>query len=159
MPTEAVTSGGTTSDAATIMQAEIALARELLGDPEPIMLLRHEGALQAVGWILGRGRAECREAGQLAHIVGIDVVFIGDGLYAVSERTATDGVDGLSQLDARCEMFDSVAAARRYCEEVSGDATREAARHAALDHAVRRWPPFRGRSAATRAVRVPFQLD
>jgi hypothetical protein len=124
-----------------------------------MMLLRHEGALRATGWILGRGRAECREAGQLAHIVGIDVVLTGDGLYVVSERTATDGVDGLSRLDARCEIFDSATGARRYCEGVSGDALREAARHAALDHAVRRWPPFRGKSAASRAVRVPFQLD
>jgi len=122
-------------------------------------LLRQEGALRVFGWVLGRGRADCREAGQLAHIVGIDVILIGDGLYAVSERTATDWADGLSQLDARCEVFDSAAAARRYCEDEAGDDTRKAARVAALDHAVRRWPPFRGRAAVDRLLRIPFLLD
>src|SRR5579864_6980674 len=128
-------------------EAAVALANQRLGKPEPIILLRQEGALGVVGWVLGRGRADCREAGQLAHIVGVDVVLTGDGRYAVSERTATDGVDGLSRLDARCELFDSPAAARTYCEETDGDDTRRAARVAALDHAMRRWPPLRGGSA------------
>jgi hypothetical protein len=140
-------------------QAAVALANQLFGPPEPITLLRQEGALRVVGWVLGRGRADCQEAGQLAHIVGIDVVLIADGLYAVSERTASDGADGLSRLDARCEVFDSAAAARRYCEEATSDETVTAARTAALDHAVRRWPPFRGGSAAERLGRVPFLLD
>lgn len=140
-------------------QAAVALATELFGPPEPMTLLRQEGALRVLGWVLGRGRADCREAGQLAHIVGIDVVLIGDGLYAVSERTASDGADGLSRLDARCEIFESAAAARRYCEEAASDQMATAARSAALDHAVRRWPPFRGGSAADRRGRLPFVLD
>lgn len=141
-------------------QAAIALATELFGPPEPMTLLRQEGALRVLGWVLGRGRADCREAGQLAHIVGIDVILIGDGLYAVSERTSSDGADGLSRLDARCEIFESPAAARQYCEEAASDQTATAARTAALDHAVRRWPPFRGGSAADRRGRaLPFVLD
>jgi hypothetical protein len=140
-------------------QATVALAHQLFGPPEPITLLRQEGALRVMGWVLGRGRADCQEAGQLAHIVGIDVVLIADGLYAVSERAASDGADGLSRLDARCEIFDSALAARRYCEDAASDETATAARTAALDHAVRRWPPFRGGSAADRLGRVPFFLD
>jgi hypothetical protein len=141
-------------------EAAVALARERFGAPEAMTLLRQEGALRVMGWVLGRGRADCREAGQLAHIVGIDVVLTEDGTYAVSERTATDGMDGLSRLDARCQLFDSAAAARRYCEEdEAGDETRRAARVAALDHAMRRWAPFRGGSAADRLGRIPFLLD
>lgn len=123
-------------------------------------LLRQEGALRVMGWSLGRGRAECREAGQLAHIVGIDVILVGDGRYAICERTATDGEDGLSRLDARCAIFDSAIAAATYCQESDGDATRGAARLAALDHATRRWPPFRG-GAGRRpgSVSFPFALD
>lgn len=137
----------------------MALATQRFGAPEPLTLLRQEGALRVMGWILGRGRADCRESGQLAHIVGIDVVLMADGLYAVSERTATDGADGLSRLDARCEIFDAVTAVRQYCEEPSGDATATAARTAALDHAVRRWPLFRGGTAADRLRGLPFLLD
>jgi len=140
-------------------EAAVALATRLFGPSEPITLLRQEGALRVMGWVLGRGRADCQEAGQLAHIVGIDVVLIADGLYAVSERTASDGADGLSRLDARCEIFDSALAARRYCEEAVSDEAANAARTAALDHSVRRWPPFRGGSAADRLGRVPFLLD
>jgi len=124
-----------------------------------MVLLRQEGALGVVGWVLGRGRADCQESGQLAHIVGVDVVLTGDGVYAVSERTATDGVDGLSRLDARCELFESAAAARTYCEDAPGDEARKAARVAALDHAIRRWPPLRGGSAVGRLYTVPFKLD
>jgi hypothetical protein len=136
------------------------LAREMFGEPEPMTLLRQEGALRVMGWSLGRGRAECREAGQLAHIVGIDVVLVGDGRYAICERTATDGEDGLSRLDARCALFESATAAANYCQESDGDATRQAARTAALDHATRRWPPFRG-GASRRggAISLPFELD
>ncbi len=139
----------------------VALAAEQFGDPQPLTLLRQEGAVRVLGWMLGRGRAECREAGQLAHIVGIDIILVADGRYAVSERTASDGADGLSRLDARCEFFDSALAARARCESMSGDSTREAARVAALDHATRRWRPFRG--TPHRGVPVPaplpFQLD
>jgi hypothetical protein len=113
-----------------------------------------------MGWTLGRGRAECREAGQLAHIVGIDLVLMGDGRYAVCERTATDGEDGLSRLDARCAVFDTATAAHSYCQEQDGDATREAARFAALDHATRRWPPFRGsKPRPPGGISIPFALD
>ena len=149
----------TDSVVAAERRAAVALAEQLFGHPEPMVLLRHEGALRILGWILGRGRAECCQAGQLAHIVGIDVILIGDGLYAVAERTATDTQDGLSRLDARCVMFESAEAARRHCEDAAGDQTRRAARVAALDHAIRRWPPLRGVSATERLVRVPFQLD
>jgi hypothetical protein len=152
--------GADAADAAAAeAQAAVVLAKELFGEPQPMMLLRQEGVLRVMGWILGRGRADCREAGQLAHIVGIDVILMGDGYYAVSERTATDGMDGLSRLDARCQQFDSAAAARSYCEDEAGDETRKAARVAALDHAVRRWPPFRGGSAADRVGPIPFLLD
>jgi hypothetical protein len=149
----------TTNAAAAEVKAANALANQLFGEPERVTLLRQEGALEVLGWILGRGRADCREAGQLAHIVGIDVVLIGDGRYAVSERTATDGVDGMSRLEAQCELFASATAARRYCEEGAGDDTQKAARAAALDHAVRRWPPFRGVAAVDRLLRIPFLLD
>jgi len=132
----------------------------MFGEPEPMALLRQEGVLRVMGWTLGRGRAECREAGQLAHIVGIDVVLMGDGRYAVCERTATDGEDGLSRLDARCALFDSPMAANEYCQEEDGDATREAARFAALDHAMRRWPLFRGSaSRPAGGMPLPFALD
>lgn len=139
--------------------AAVAHARETLGEPEPMTLLRQEGALRVMGWTLGRGRAECREAGQLAHIVGIDVVLIGDGRYAVCERTATDGEDGMSRLDAQCALFDSPTAVRMYCQQSDGDATREAARMAALDHATRRWSPFRGNASRRGRISLPFTLD
>jgi hypothetical protein len=140
--------------------AAVALAREMFGEPEPMTLLRQEGALRVMGWSLGRGRAECREAGQLAHIVGIDVILVGDGRYAICERTATDGEDGLSRLDARCALFASATAAGSYCQESDGDATRGAARLASLDHATRRWPPFRGGAGRrTGSVSFPFALD
>jgi hypothetical protein len=138
----------------------VALARETLGEPEAMALLRQEGVLRVMGWTLGRGRAECREAGQLAHIVGIDLVLMGDGRYAVCERTATDGEDGLSRLDARCAVFETAIAAHNYCQEQDGDATREAARFAALDHATRRWPPFRGsKPRPPGGISIPFALD
>jgi hypothetical protein len=78
----------------------------------------------------------------------------------VSERTASEGGDGQSRLDARCAVFDSPGEVRRHCEEGLGDSIRMAARHAALDHATRRWPLFR--SSERRRVDslpLPFALD
>jgi hypothetical protein len=115
------------------------------------MLLRQEGALRIIGWTLGSGRAEARDQGRLAEFVGIDVVLIGDGRYAISERMAADGVYGLSRLEARCEVFDTLVEARQYCEDIEGNSTRVAARLSALDHATRRWPPFRGHRGPTPA--------
>jgi hypothetical protein len=132
---------------------ELALAFETFGEPEPLMLLRQEGALRILGWTLGSGRAESRDQAQRAEFIGIDVVLIGDGRYAISERMAADGVYGLSRLEARCEVFDTFVEARRYCEEAGGDSTRVAARLAALDHATRRWPPLRGHPGPTPASR------
>lgn len=150
-PDQAVLDGRQASSAATKAYSsvsspdapELALAYETFGQPEPLMLLRQEGALRILGWTLGSGRAESRDQEQRAEFVGIDVVLIGDGRYAVSERMAADGVYGLSRLEARCEVFDNLVEARRYCEEAGGDSTRVAARLAALDHATRRWPPLR----------------
>jgi hypothetical protein len=140
-------------------RATVALANQMFGQPEPLVLLRHEGALRVMGWILGRGRADCRQAGRVAHIVGVDVMLFGDGHYAVAQRTATDTADGLSRLDARCEVFRSADAVRRYCLEAACDEIRRAARVTALDHAVRRWPPLRGVPPADRLVPMPFLLD
>jgi hypothetical protein len=137
----------------------IALAHKMFGEPTPMMLLRQGGTLRILGWTLGSGRAECQEDGHLVQFVGIDVVLIGDGRYAVSERTATDGGDGQSRLDARCTVFDAPAEVRRHCEDGHGDSTRTAARLAALDHASRRWPPFNPERRGVNALPLPFPLD
>jgi hypothetical protein len=123
-------------------------------------LLRQDGALRILGWTLGSGRAECRQDGRVAQLVGIDVVLIGDGRYAVSERTATEGKDGFSRLESTCTLFESPSEVRCHCENGRGDATRAAARVAALDHATRYWPPFRAGSARLGdALPLPFALD
>jgi hypothetical protein len=158
-PPRAPAQSGRTKVVQSEAAAAVVLARETFGEAEPLTLLREEGALRVVGWTLGRGRAECREAGQLAHIVGIDIVLIGDGRYAVCERTATDTEDGLSRLDAQCSLFDTVEAARSHCHDSDGDQTAQAARMAALDHATRRWAPFRGAARRASKVSLPFALD
>ncbi len=140
--------------------ASVALALEMFGEPAPMTLLRQDGALRILGWTLGSGRAECRQDGRVAQLVGIDLVLIGDGRYAISERIASEGKDGLSRLDATCVLFASPAELRNHCENGVGDATRAAARVSALDHASRSWPPFRARSARSGDVLpLPFALD
>jgi hypothetical protein len=138
----------------------IALAHKMFGAPTPMMLLRHGGTLRILGWTLGSGRAECQEDGRLVQFVGIDVVLIGDGRYAVSERTATDGGDEQPRLEARCSVFDAPGEVRRHCEESDSDASRTAARLAALDHATKRWPLFRSTERRWGdALPLPFALD
>jgi hypothetical protein len=148
------------SDALAPDANSVAIAYRLFGEPGPMVLLRQDGALRILGWSLGSGRAECRQEGRLAQLVGIDVVLIGDGRYAVSERIATEGKDGYSRLEAWCALCDSPAEVRRHCEDGGGDDTRAAARLAALDHATRCWPPFRNGSARFGDVLpFPFALD
>jgi hypothetical protein len=138
----------------------VALAYEMFGEPGPMTLLRQEGALRILGWTLGSGRAECQQDGRLAELVGVDVILIGDGRYALSERMATEGKDSLSRLEAWCVVLDSPGQVRQHCEEGANDATRAAARRAALDHATRCWPLFRsGASRPGTALPLPFALD
>jgi hypothetical protein len=89
----------------------------------------------------------------------VDILLVSDGQYAVSERVATDGADGLSRLDAACRLFDTAGEAREYCEQPVEDETRGAARMAALDHATKRWAPFRGKRPRRKSAELPFPLD
>jgi hypothetical protein len=132
-----------------------------LGAAQSILVLSDEGPRTAVGWTIGRGRADGRDGARLSRNVGIDIVLTTESWFVISERLATEDNDGAAQLDAHCATFATAAEVRAHCEATTFDPMWDAARRAALDDAARHWPSLtRGKPGRSREpVVLPFSLD
>jgi hypothetical protein len=122
---------------------EAELAQRLFGKAS-IFPLRRDGQVTAVrGWIVGRGRAECRDGENTLTWVHLDVLVTDDGRYMICERVGTQQGSTMSIPVTSVLTLDLPDAVRTYCESMVDDPLRAAVRCAALDDAVRRWPPLR----------------
>jgi hypothetical protein len=133
-----------------------------LGPAEPILVLSAEGPRTAIGWTIGRGRADGHEGSRTSRNVGIDVILTTESWFVITERLATEDADGGAQLDAHCATFATAAEVRAHCEATTFDPMWDAAKRAALDDAARHWPSLGrgGKSGKTREpVVLPFSLD
>jgi hypothetical protein len=116
----------------------------------------HSPAVSFMGWKLGAGRAECRDAsGQ--RTIEIEVLFAENGEYAICERISTMLADAPPALDATVTLFPSARDARRFAESATTDPMRDMALASALDHSARAWPWLR-RNRKSTGYTIPFAL-
>ncbi|HEY8795788.1 MAG TPA: hypothetical protein VIM15_12655 [Gemmatimonadaceae bacterium] len=139
----------------------VALAMQLFGAPAPLAVTADGMSFTVPGWELGSQSADSMDADGLACWVSVDILLLENGRYVVREHRATEGTDGMIESESNGSVIESGAEARAFCTEFTPDALRAAARGAALDNAMRRWPPLRspsGRARKTPLV-IPFLID
>jgi hypothetical protein len=135
----------------------VALAMQLLGDPATMAVNADGTSFTAPGWELGSAKADSMDADGLACWVSVDILLLENGRYAVREHRASEGSDGMIASDSSGATLASGVEVRNFCTEHPTDALRDAARCAALDNAMRRWPPFR--STSGRARQTPLHIS
>ena len=136
----------------------VALALQLFGAPAPLAVTADGMSFTVPGWELGSQSADSMDADGLACWVSVNILLLENGRYVVREHRATEGTDGMIESDSIGSILESGAEARAFCTEFTPDSLRAAARGAALDNAMRRWPPLRspsGRARKTPLV-IPF---
>jgi hypothetical protein len=136
----------------------VALALQLLGEPAPLAVTVDGMSFTIPGWELGSQSADSMDAEGLACWVSVDILLLENGRYLVREHRATEGADGMIDSDSGGSIIESGAELRAYCTDHTPDPLRAASRVAALDNAMRRWPPLRspsGRARKTPLV-IPF---
>ena len=139
----------------------VALAMQLFGAPAPLAVTADGMSFTIPGWELGSQSADSVDADGLTCWVSVNILLLENGRYVVREHRATEGTDGMIESESTGSIIESGADARAFCTEFTTDALRAAARGAALDNAMRRWPPLRnpsGRARKTPLV-IPFLLD
>lgn len=134
----------------------VALAVELLGEATPLAVNADGMSFTIPGWELGSQSADSMDADGLACWVSVDLLLLENGRYVVREHRATEGADGMIASDASGSLIESGAEVREYCIAFTSDPLRAAARGAALDNAMRRWPPLR--SSSGRARKTPLVI-
>ncbi len=137
------------------------LAERLFGAPVALALVACGMAARTPGWTIGHAFADSVDQDGLACWVNVDIFLLTDGRYVLQEHCATEGSDEMIASDASGILFDSAVALRTQCTERAAEPLRDAARAAALDDAMRKWPPLRrsdGRANAT-PLKLPFSLD
>ena len=136
----------------------VALALQLLGEAAPLAVTVDGMSFTVPGWELGSQRADSMDAEGLACWVSVDILLLENGRYLVREHRATEDTDGMIASESNGSIIESGAELRAHCSEHCPDPLRAASRVAALDNAMRRWPPLRspsGRARATPLV-IPF---
>jgi len=136
----------------------VALARQLFGDPTPLAVTIDGMASTIPGWELGSQAADSIDADGLACWVSVDILLLENGRYVVREHRATEDADGMIASDSSAAMVEDGAELRAHCTAQIQDPLCAASRVAALDNAIRRWPPLRrpsGRSPGSPLV-IPF---
>jgi hypothetical protein len=136
----------------------VALAMQLFGEPAPLAVTVDGMSFTVPGWELGSQSADSMDAEGLACWVSADILLLENGRYLVREHNATEGSDGMIASDSSGSIIESGGELRAYCTEHIQDPLRAASRVAALDNAMRRWPPLRtpsGRARSTPLV-IPF---
>jgi hypothetical protein len=139
----------------------VALALQLLGEPAPLAVTADGMSFTVPGWELGAQSADSMDGEGLACWVSVDILLLENGRYVVREHRATEGADGMIASDSNGSIIESGAEVRAFCTEYTPDPLRAASRVAALDNAMRRWPPLRtpsGRARKTPLV-IPFLID
>ena len=139
----------------------VSLAMQLLGEPAPLAVTADGMSFTIPGWELGSQSADSMDAEGLACWVSVDILLMENGRYLVREHRATEDTDGMIASDSAGSIIEGGAEVRAFCTEHTPDPLRAAARVAALDNAMRRWPPLRnpsGRARKTPLV-IPFLLD
>jgi len=151
--------GPATSPAAASGDGDaVALARQLFGEPRPLAVSVDDMSCTIPGWELGSQAADSIDADGLACWVSVDILLLEDGRYVVREHRATEDADGMIASDSSGAIIAGGAELRAHCTEHVQDSLCAASRVAALDHAMRRWPPLRtpsGRARSTPLV-IPF---
>jgi hypothetical protein len=136
----------------------VTLAKQLFGDAAPLAVTVDGMSFTVPGWELGSQAADSMDADGLACWESVDILLLDNGRYLVREYHASEGADGMIASDSSGAIIESGAELRAYCTEQSADPLRAASRVAALDNAMRRWPPLRspsGRARSTPLV-IPF---
>ncbi|MGH7621650.1 MAG: hypothetical protein ACREMU_04870 [Gemmatimonadaceae bacterium] len=139
----------------------VPLAMQLFGTPAPQAISSDGMSFTVGGWSLGAQLADSVDAEGLACTVSVDILLLENGRYVVREHRASKDEDGMIAPDSAAVILENGAEVRAFCTEHSGDSLRAAARVAALDNAMRRWPPLRnasGRARKTPLV-IPFLID
>jgi len=145
----------------------IPLAMQLFGAPAAQAISADGMSFAVEGWELGSQRADSTDSEGKCW-VRVDILLIENGRYVVREHrasedssSAVDEEDRMIATDSTAAIFDNGAEVRSFCTEHTGDRLSTAARVAALDNAMRRWPPLRnpsGRARKTPLV-IPFLID
>jgi hypothetical protein len=145
----------------------IPLAMQLFGAPAPQAISADGMSIAVEGWELGSQRADSTDSEGTCW-VRVDILLIENGRYVVREHRASEDPnsaiaeeDRMIATDSAAAILESGAEVRSFCTEHTGDRLRAAARVAALDNAMRRWPPLRnpsGRARKTPLV-IPFLID
>jgi hypothetical protein len=136
----------------------VVLAKQLFGEPVPLAVTVDGMSFTIPGWELGAQAADSMDAEGLACWESVDILLLENGRYLVREYHASEDADGMIASDSSGSIIESGAELRAYCTEQSADPLRAASRVAALDNAMRRWPPLRspsGRARSTPLV-IPF---
>ncbi|MEP7065175.1 MAG: hypothetical protein ABI889_04010 [Gemmatimonadota bacterium] len=136
----------------------VALAMQLLGEHAPLAVTVDGMSFTIGGWELGSQRADSMDAEGLACWVSVDILLLENGRYLVREHRATEDTDGMIASESNGSIIETGAELRAYCTDHTPDPLRAASRVAALDNAMRRWPPLRspsGRARSTPLV-IPF---
>jgi hypothetical protein len=136
----------------------VALAKQLFGDPTPLAVTIDGMASTIPGWELGSQAADSIDADGLACWVSVDILLLENGHYVVREHRATEDADGMIASDSSAAMVEDGAELRAHCTGQIQDPLCAASRVAALDNAIRRWPPLRspsGRAPGSPLV-IPF---
>ncbi|MBK5188505.1 MAG: hypothetical protein JJD97_09670 [Gemmatimonadaceae bacterium] len=139
----------------------VALALQLFGEAAPLAVTAEGMSFTIPGWELGSQSADSMDSEGLACWVSVDILLLENGRYLVREHRATEDTDGMIASDSNGSIIESGAEVRAFCTEHTPDPLRAAARVAALDNAMRRWPPLRnpsGRARKTPLV-IPFLID
>lgn len=139
----------------------VALAVQLFGAPVPLAVTADGMSFTVPGWELGSQSADSMDADGLACWVSVGILLMETGRYVVREHRAIEGTDGMIESESNGSIIEGGAEVRAFCTEFTADALRGAARGAALDNAMRRWPPLRspsGRARKTPLV-IPFLID
>lgn len=136
----------------------VALARQLFGDPTPLAVTINGMSSTIPGWELGSQAADSIDADGLACWVSVDIMLLENGRYVVREHRATEDADGMIASESNGAILEDGAALRAHCTEHVQDPLCAASRVAALDNAMRRWPPLRGPSgrASSTPLVIPF---
>ena len=120
-----------------------AQAAALFGKPGPFPL-RRDGKVTVVrGWVVGRGRAECRDGDSLVTWVHLDLLLTDEARYLTCERVGSQRGTNISIPVTTVTAHENSDALREHCEAAVDDPLRAAVRCAALDDASRRWPPLK----------------
>jgi hypothetical protein len=136
----------------------VALAKQLFGDPTSLAVTVDGMSFTVSAWELGSQSADSMDAEGLACWESVDILLLENGRYLVREYHASEDADGMIASDSSGSIIESGAELRAYCTEQTADPLRAASRVAALDNAMRTWPPLRspsGRARSTPLV-IPF---